>query len=215
MSNTGTKAFTFEEVLTSSDVNRYLMRGVKVYDTTTDRDNSYGGAGEPVLYEGEVCYVKASDEVQAYNGGTWVKIGPTTVPTPVFTAAGAAIVSTGQTTTSTSFVDLATAGPSVTLTTGTAAIIVVSSIQSNSNANANADVGNMFHSFAVSGASTIGAADTTSARGGQTYGSQIFTRSGLFYLNNLTAGSNTFTSKYRVGDGTGTFRERTIAVWAL
>ena len=76
MAITGTKAFTTGEILTSADVNRYLMRGVKVFDTTTDRDNAYGGAGEPVLEEGETCYVTAVDELQVYDGAAWVKIGP-------------------------------------------------------------------------------------------------------------------------------------------
>lgn len=78
MAITGTKSFTVGEVLTAANVNRYLMRGVKVFDTTTDRDNAYGGAGEPTLEEGECCYINASNELQAYSGSSWVKIGPST-----------------------------------------------------------------------------------------------------------------------------------------
>jgi hypothetical protein len=106
MAITGTKAFT-SEVLTSSDVNRYLMRGVKVYDTTTDRDNSYGGAGEPVLEEGETCYITATDELQSYGGTAlgWVKMGPTTVPTPAITATAVGWIATAQSTSSTSYTD--------------------------------------------------------------------------------------------------------------
>lgn len=78
MAITGTKAFTSGEVLTASDVNQYLMRGVKVFSSTAVRDAAYGGAGEPTLEEGETCYITATDKVQTYNGSSWVDIGPTT-----------------------------------------------------------------------------------------------------------------------------------------
>lgn len=68
MAITGTKAFTSGEVLTSNDVNQYLMRGVKVFSSTAVRDAAYGGAGEPVLEEGEACFVTADSAFQVYGG---------------------------------------------------------------------------------------------------------------------------------------------------
>lgn len=118
----------------------------------------------------------------------------------------AAIVATSQTTTSTSYVDLATVGPSVTVTTGPAAF--VSTYNSNFNTGAAASL----MSFEVSGASAIAAADnvsiaiagTSSQRAGAT-----------FLLTTLTPGVNTFTAKYRVGAGTGTYADRRIVVFPL
>lgn len=71
MAITGTKAFV-SEVLTSSDVNQYLMRGVKVFADAATRDAAYGGAGEPTLEEGECCYLKDTNEVLVYDGSNWV-----------------------------------------------------------------------------------------------------------------------------------------------
>jgi hypothetical protein len=207
---TEVSTFTAGQVLTAAQLNNTARTGVPVFATTTTRDAAFGGTGEKTLAEGQLAYIEATDVVQYYDGSAWQTLAPGGVK-----AAGGGYVATGQTTTSTSYVDLATAGPSVTVTTGTLAIVSVTSIQSNSAGNANANVGNCFHSYAVSGASTIGAADASSARGGQTFANQIFTRSSVMYLATLTAGSNTFTSKYRVSDGTGTFSERHIAVWAL
>mgnify|MGYP007071580591 CR=1 FL=1 len=81
MAITGTKAFTSGEVLTANDVNQYLMRGVKVFGGTAIRDAAYGGAGEPVLEEGEACYLSDLDRVQVYGGTAagWVNVGPTFV----------------------------------------------------------------------------------------------------------------------------------------
>jgi len=112
-------------------------------------------------------------------------------------------VATAQTTTSTSFTDLATAGPTVTLTTGTKALVILSARIYHSTGGYAAAMG-----YAVSGATTISA---------------DFSRS---YINNsqalatfahlqtgLTAGSNTFTAKYASQDaGTSNYQYRYITV---
>lgn len=216
MAITGTKLFASGDVLTAADTNQYLMRGVKVFASTAARDAAYGGAGEPTLEEGETCYITATDELQTYNGSSWVKIGPTAAA--AVTAIGAANVATAQTTTSTSYTDLATSGPAVTITTGTTAIVHVHFRYINSSGNANNDTGTGHMSFAVSGASTVAAADATCAQGPQIHSTQTQTRSGVFYVTGLTAGSNVFTAKYKVSGvtpGTGTFSERNLVVVAL
>jgi hypothetical protein len=167
-------------------------------------------------YEGQTIYETDTDLVKSYDGSNWNTIGPTT---QAITAASAATVATSQTTTSTSYTDLTTAGPSLTLTTGTTAIVQVHFRYSNSSGNANNETGVGHMSFAVSGATTISAADATCAQGPQIHSSHVQTRSGVFYVSGLTAGSNVFTAKYRVSGsgtvGTGTFSERHIAVFAL
>lgn len=202
--------FTASQILTAAQMNQSARTGVPVFATTTDRDAAFGGAGEKTLAEGQLAYIEASDIVQYYDGSAWKTLAPGGV-----SAAAGGYVGTGQTTTSTSFTDLATAGPSVTLTTGTTAIVAVTSLQSNTSANANANQGNCFHAFAVSGAWTFGANDGWSARGPQIHSTHTYGRTAVFYVAGITAGSNTFTSKYRVQDGTGTFSERHIVVWAL
>lgn len=75
MAITGTKLFLSGSVLTAADTNRFLMRGVKVYANAATRDAAYGGAGEPTLEEGEVCYLMDTNQVQAFNGVSFVAIG--------------------------------------------------------------------------------------------------------------------------------------------
>lgn len=206
MSIQGTKAFV-SEVLTSSDVNQYLMRGVKVFSSTAVRDAAYGGAGEPVLEEGETCYITATDELQTYNGTSWVKIGPTTAA--AITAADSAAVNTNQTTTSGTYTDLATAGPSVTLTTGTEALVFIGAMQRNDGGNGN------YTGVAVSGATTIAASDANALYMFLDLNEQRAGGAYVAKITGLTAGSNTFTLKYRVQGNTGYWYHRSIMVLAL
>lgn len=74
MAITGTKLFVSGEVLTASDTNQYLMRGVKVYASTTVRDAAYGGVGEPTLEEGEMCYLMDTNTITVYNGTSWIVV---------------------------------------------------------------------------------------------------------------------------------------------
>jgi hypothetical protein len=121
-------------------------------------------------------------------------------------ASASATVSTTQTTTSSTYTDLATSGPSVTLTTGTKALVIVTARMNCSSANEAA-----FSSFAVSGATTISASDAV----GSQWNSNASTNqrySAATRLTSLTAGSNTFTMKYRRAAGTGEFSDREIIV---
>ena len=118
----------------------------------------------------------------------------------------AAQVLTSQTTTSTSYTDLATAGPAVTVTTGTSALVIITAYLQNSGGNLT------YASFAVSGATTSAATDDrliaqTTANG------MVCSRPQK--ITGLTAGSNTFTMKYRVAAGTGTYAYRDIVVIPL
>ena len=122
-------------------------------------------------------------------------------------SAAGTFVSTSQTTASTSYVDLATVG-ATTLTTGTSALVTVSCNAQNLTAGAIQYMG-----FAVSGATTTAASDTYAAfyRNSDNYQNQL---SATFQVT-LTAGSNTFTSKFRVDAGTGIFLSRNISVVAI
>lgn len=144
-----------------------------------------------------------------------------TIASQIFVSTGAnalttrtpstASVATNQTTTSTTYADLATVGPQVTVTCGTIAMVWFAASQSHS-ANDNETA----CSVGCSGASTVAASNAWQrSTDGITAGN--YTRGDSFHIfTGLTAGSNTFTMKYRVGaSGTGSFRDREIAVLPL
>ena len=132
--------------------------------------------------------------------------GTVAVQGEAYGRSGTATVATSQTTTSTSYTDLATAGPAVTVTTGTKALVIFSAYSYNSSNASNS------MSFAVSGATTIAATDnykTTFDSTVATFGQQ---QTQGILLTGLTAGSNTFTLKYKVSSATGTWVTRIINV---
>lgn len=141
------------------------------------------------------------------DGSYFVKSGTNSI---VDRQVGVAEVDTSQTTTSTSFTDLATAGPTVTVTTGTRALVIITANLTNNTDSAYAIMG-----VTISGASSVSASDANSlsfrqsATGG---GPQDPQMSWSKIYTGLTAGSNTFTSKYRVTAGTGTFQRRRLSV---
>lgn len=75
MAITGTNLFVAGNILTAVQVNQFLMRGVKVFADAATRDAAYGGAGEPTLEEGEVCYLVSTNAVLAYDGASWIAVG--------------------------------------------------------------------------------------------------------------------------------------------
>lgn len=116
-------------------------------------------------------------------------------------------VTTSQSATSASFVDLATAGPTATVTItalGKALVCLSGKLLAAAGATA-------FMGFAVSGATTI-AASTQSAL--QTPLTSELGMGACFLVTGLTAGSNTFRAKYSSGTPifSATFADRQIAV---
>lgn len=117
-------------------------------------------------------------------------------------------VATSQTTTSTTYADLATVGPSVTATvpaTGKVLVTLTSSLANSNNGVAS------FMGFVVDAGT---ASDTTALRstGGAGDTNQL---SATYVVSGLSAGSRTFTAKYRVASQTGTFANRSIIVVPL
>ena len=149
--------------------------------------------------------IGTTGQVLTVSGGVpaWaaVSANPTTA---------AATVSTGQTTTSTSYTDLSTSGPAVTITTGTKALVFITSNIDNQINNGQGHVG-----FAVSGASTVSAADAQALHY-YSNGNLALQYGAAYYVSGLTAGSNTFTLKYKSGNGsTQYFANRQITVMNL
>jgi hypothetical protein len=121
-------------------------------------------------------------------------------------------VATSQGTASTTFTNLATSGPAVTVTTGVNAIAIITARASGSTNGAFVGVG-----VTVSGASSIGAidADAMLFQPATAASSAIRASTVVHFPGTLTAGSNTFTMQYRASAGTGTFQDRKITVIGL
>ena len=71
--------FAASEILTAANMNLSAGTGVPVFATTVTRDAAFGGAGEMVLAEGQLCYLSDSNIVQYYTGAVWATVGPTAV----------------------------------------------------------------------------------------------------------------------------------------
>ncbi len=140
----------------------------------------------------------------ANDGGYFVATAANAI---VQRQAGSQFVLTRESTTSTSYTDLSTSGPAVTVTSGTTALVWISAeLDTNT-----VDALTKF-SYAVSGASTVAASDDWGVwTDGQYDGSA--TRKGVCHRHTgLTAGSNTFTMKYAAGSNTASFAKREIIV---
>lgn len=120
---------------------------------------------------------------------------------------GAARILTSQTTTSTTYTDLATAGPSVTVTHGTHAIVFHSCVVSN-----NTDYADSYQSFSRNG-SDVG--DIVCLRNDGVTANNGWSVGGVDISTNLTPGTTTWKTRYRVNTGTGTFSDRFIGVIPL
>ena len=71
--------------------------GVPVFSGTATRDAAFGGSGEKVLAEGQLCYLEDANVVQYYDGVSFATVGPATV-----TAPGLVLISSTTFTTATS-----------------------------------------------------------------------------------------------------------------
>jgi len=198
---TSVPSFTAGEVLTAANMNISARTGIPVFADTTARDAAFGGTGEKTLAEGQFAYLENTNATQYYDGSAWQAVATTNITNDTAT------VATQQTTTSVTYTDLATSGPAVTVTTGTKVLVIISAGEMrNQNSSGECDM-----SFAVSGATTIAAADATSVGITSAASNETFRPTGAFVIT-VTAGSNTFTAKYRVGGGTGIFANRRISV---
>lgn len=116
-------------------------------------------------------------------------------------------------TTSTTFTDLTTFGPSCSVETGSRAIVILTARVSSTNAPVRGVMG-----YDISGATTLAAGVSRSLRiTGNSNGLAGFNRQSAFHLEEgLTPGVNNFVAKYLVeGAGTARFDARSLFVWPL
>lgn len=88
-------AYVAGEVLTAADLT-VTNSGVPVFADTTARDAAFGGSGEKVLAEGQLCYLESTNKVQFYDGSAWANLGSVT-NVAAFTATGTWTVPAGVT----------------------------------------------------------------------------------------------------------------------
>ena len=63
-----------------TSINTYLQdQIVGVYADSSARDAAFGGAGEPLLAEGMVCFLADTNVLQIYTGSAWVPVADTDV----------------------------------------------------------------------------------------------------------------------------------------
>jgi hypothetical protein len=125
-------------------------------------------------------------------------------------ASASATVATEETTTSGTYTDLTTAGPAVTLTTGTKVLVIITA---DIRAMSAARNGSM--SYAISGATTSAASENDCLGNARILsGAADPARMSSASRRTITAGSNTFTAKYKSADGSATitFKTRDIIV---
>lgn len=118
-------------------------------------------------------------------------------------------VGTFETTTSTSYTDLTTPGPAVTVVTGTKAVIMLGAHAENTIAGLGTRMG-----VTISGATSSAASDTNSYYAESSNADDGFKGAWVMINSALTGGTNVFTAKYRTtaGGGTSTFGNRLMAI---
>lgn len=133
-------------------------------------------------------------------------------PDKLSTGATSLMIATSENTSTTSFTDLTTPGPAVTVTIGAngAAFITIYAYHSNSLSGDESLMG-----FAVSGSTTTAANDNYATMF-QAYSNNAEGRLGVtFLVTGLAPGTTTFTAKYRASAGSAGFKDRRIGVVPL
>lgn len=197
MAGLGGKNWTFEEEVTSSDVNGFLADQVVMrFADATARTAGFGGAGEPTLAEGMVSYLDDANRVDYYNGSAWKPV-----------SAVLQVVSTTKTdtfsTASTTFTDVTGLSASITPSATSSKVLIYATLNTGASGNIYVDFRFMRDSTA------IGIADTASNRprtsfsvemGGTT---QMFGTSGMFLDSPSTTSATTYKIQMFVNAGTG------------
>ncbi|MDO8704882.1 MAG: hypothetical protein Q7J84_08050 [Sulfuricaulis sp.] len=201
---TGTGILRATDLIFGSDAQGDIaVRGASVYGRVAmvTKGNLLAGTGTTAaaLAVGTNDQVLTVDSTQA----TGLKYAAQTLAI----TSGTATVATSETTTSTSYTDLATGGPAVTLTVGSSGKVLVT---------VSAEMGsgtaiNVYMDFGLTSGNTRSASDTTAVHNFE----DSRRASSMTLLTGLAAGSTIFTAKYRVTAGTGTFLNRSISVVAL
>ena len=215
--------FTPGQILTAAEMDNIreaMFFGQATFTNEAARDTAFNGSGamSPItLQEGMRAYLSAPTVPAATGSSTMVPTGVTTVYNGsvwVCTTPVSASQSATGTLTSTSYTSTLSGSPgtnpTVTLVTGTTALVSISGWTTNSNA-----LGAFLISVSVSGAGTVAGSDDFAAYTDVFVAAYYLTNAHTFVMPGLTAGTNTFALSYRVGSGTGTIQRRRITVQGI
>jgi hypothetical protein len=108
------------------------------------------------------------------------------------------------------YADLTTAGPAITVTCGTIAIVFFAAGMSVA-----ANDSSALTSVGVTGASSVAASDTWAIQMDGITANNVVRYGMTHVFTGLTAGTNTFTVKYKAGGSASTWRNREIGVLPL
>lgn len=133
----------------------------------------------------------------AFNNGTGIPSGD----------AESAYVATSQSTSSTSYTDLATAGPAATAVVGTTGFLFVGVTCKTT---PDTSAGTSFMGIALSGANTLAAADKYAVEFRRDANATLAMWGGSWLITGLTPGSTTVTAKYKVGANNASFEHRHV-----
>ena len=174
---TSVPLYAASEVLTAANMNISAGTGVPVFATTVTRDAAFGGAGEKVLAEGQLCYLSASNIVQYYDGAAWATVGP---------AAASGVVQVQSTTktdtftlSSATFTDITGLSVSITPTSASNKIFVMVTVNTGGAGN--------IHMRLMRDSTAIGIGDTSGSRIRSTLASQL-----NYDANMITSGAANF-----------------------
>jgi hypothetical protein len=205
------------DVLAASTWNQAIRENQK-FGMATFTNEAARDAALTSPEEGMVAYLSAPTVPAATGGNTFIPTGITTIYNGsawVCTTPVSARTTNNGTTTSGSFTATLSGtpgtNPSVTLVTGTTALITVKSTVAN-----DTSLQGGYAGVAISGASTLAASVDDCVYLAVAAAGYFMQAASVYVLSGLTAGTNTFTMQYRVGGGgTATFGARQITVQGI
>ena len=190
------KTFTAGAVLTAAELNQHL------------RDNMLETGAASVTTAGDLAYADAANSLGSRLGiGSVGSLLVSDGSAPLWRTPTQAKTNVAESTASTSYVDLATVGPQVSVTTGTAALVLITCAMSNDTAGNSA-----FMAVDVSGASTVAATDNDALQHLSATAAASMRATRASWLTGLTAGVNVFTGKYKADGSTANFNFRQLVV---
>lgn len=205
MAGLGGKNWTFQEEVTSSDVNGYLADQVVMrFANSTARTAGFGGSGEPTLAEGMMSYLDDANRVDVYDGSVWKPAGQVL-------QVAQTVKSDTSTTASTSYTDLPGLSVSITPYSSSSKILVQAAISQC----VSGDIAGTYQ--IVRGSTAIGIGDAAGSRTRATFaiapGSaiQFQQQAAISFLDSpATTSSTTYKIQFRTNSGT-LYVNRTIS----
>ena len=133
MAGAGHKLWAAGDVVGASgdtDINTALLQQiVGVYAASANRDAAFGGAGEPTLAEGMVCFLSDVNQLQIYNGSAWVSIADADYGSPKIVQIVSDQTEDTYTTTSASFQQITALTVDITPQSTASTLLVIGTFQ--------------------------------------------------------------------------------------